>query len=315
MKRTLASLLLILLIQCALVIAVYWPGAQQRESTLEAMAPFDLDRVTELYVGDEFDNETALRKIRERWFLPELEDLPADTVMVDTLLDAIADSAHNWPIADSVAARQRFRVASYHYRRRISLFGGDEELGTLLLGTSPGFGKIYARNQSQVNIFSIRFNAHDAPGVSGAWLDRKLLQTRTPVGITADAYSLRLEGERWLSGIGKQPDERERITATLAAAHRKWAHGVTVIWYPLKDRAAHLRWKDKLRRLGIPKFLTVEHWLYDADQPGIYNGAGLFIVNPPFAFTQALPPLLAALRAALAPDGHRGEITADWLTN
>ena len=112
----------------------------------------------------------------------------------------------------------------------------------------------------------------------------------------------------------EQTDERARITATLAAAHRKWAHGVTVIWYPLKDRAAHLRWKDKLGRLGIPKFLTVEHWLYDADQPGLYNGAGLFIVNPPYAFTQGLPPLLGALRAALAPEGHRGEITADWLS-
>jgi 23S rRNA (adenine2030-N6)-methyltransferase len=111
----------------------------------------------------------------------------------------------------------------------------------------------------------------------------------------------------------EQTDERERITATLAAAHRKWAHGVTVIWYPLKDRATHQRWKNKLRALGIPKFLSVEHWLYDADQPGIYNGAGLFIVNPPYAFTQALPPLLEALRAALAPEGHRGEITADWL--
>ena len=43
------------------------------------------------------------------------------------------------------------------------------------------------------------------------------------------------------------------------------------------------------------------------------NGAGLFIVNPPYAFTQALPPLLEALRAALAPEGHRGEIAADWL--
>ncbi|GAA0746263.1 23S rRNA (adenine(2030)-N(6))-methyltransferase RlmJ [Sphingomonas trueperi] len=113
----------------------------------------------------------------------------------------------------------------------------------------------------------------------------------------------------------EQTDERERITATLAAAHRKWAHGVTVIWYPLKDRATHQRWKTKLRALGIPKFLSVEHWLYDADQPGIYNGAGLFIVNPPYAFTQTLSPLLEALRAALAPDGHRGEITADWLGN
>lgn len=216
MKRALASLLLVLLIQCALIVTVYWSGAQQRESALEAMAPFDLDRVNELYVGDEFDNETALRKVGERWFLPELEGLPADTAMVERLLEAITESAGSWPVADSVAARQRFRVASYHYRRRISLFGGNEELGTFLLGTSPGFGKIYARNESQINIYSIPFNAHDAPGVSGAWLDRKLLQTRTPLGINADAYSLRLEGDRWLSGIGKLPDERE-LQALLGA--------------------------------------------------------------------------------------------------
>jgi len=113
----------------------------------------------------------------------------------------------------------------------------------------------------------------------------------------------------------EQTDERARITATLAAAHRKWAHGVTVIWYPLKDRATHARWKGQLRNLGIPKMLSVEHWLYDRDQPGIYNGAGLFFVNAPYAFTQALPPLLEALRAALAPEGHKGEIMTDWLSD
>lgn len=111
----------------------------------------------------------------------------------------------------------------------------------------------------------------------------------------------------------EQTDERDRITASLAAAHRKWAHGVVAIWYPLKDRATHLRWKEQLRRLGIAKLLTVEHWLYDDDQPGIYNGAGLFIINPPYAFTQTLAPLLEALRAVLAPQGHRGEIEVDWL--
>jgi 23S rRNA (adenine2030-N6)-methyltransferase len=112
----------------------------------------------------------------------------------------------------------------------------------------------------------------------------------------------------------EQTDERARISATLAAAMRKWAHGVTVIWYPLKDRHTHSRWKLQLQELGIPKMLGVEHWLYDRDQPGIYNGAGLFIVNPPYAFTEALPPLLEALRAALAPEGHRGKITAEWLS-
>jgi 23S rRNA (adenine2030-N6)-methyltransferase len=144
----------------------------------------------------------------------------------------------------------------------------------------------------------------------------------TPAAVhERDAYELWLAMLPTRTGRGvvvvdppyEQTDERARITATLAAAHRKWAHGVTVIWYPLKDRTTHQQWKGKLRQLGIPKFLSVEHWLYDADQPGIYNGAGLFIVNPPYAFTQALPPLLEALRAALAPEGHRGEITVDWV--
>jgi 23S rRNA (adenine2030-N6)-methyltransferase len=132
------------------------------------------------------------------------------------------------------------------------------------------------------------------------WL--ALLPPRTPRGVVV------------VDPPYEQTDERERITATLAAAHRKWSHGVTVIWYPLKDRATHSRWKEQLRRLGIPKMLNVEHWLYDSDQPGIYNGAGLFIVNPPYAFTQGLPPLLEALRTALAPDGHKGVLTAGWLT-
>ena len=131
------------------------------------------------------------------------------------------------------------------------------------------------------------------------WL--ALLPTRTPRGLVV------------VDPPFEQTDERARITATLAAATRKWAHGVTVIWYPLKDREIHERWKGQLVRLGIPKMLTIEHWLYDADQPGIYNGAGLFIVNPPYAFTQGLPPLTEALRAALAPEGHRGELRAEWL--
>ncbi len=131
------------------------------------------------------------------------------------------------------------------------------------------------------------------------WL--AMLPTRTPRGLVV------------VDPPYEQTDERARITATLAAAHRKWSHGVTVIWYPLKERPMHAVWKDKLRKLGIPKFLNVEHWLYDADQPGIYNGAGLFIINPPYAFTESLPPLLEAVRAALAPEGHRGAISADWL--
>jgi hypothetical protein len=208
-NRTIASLLFILAVQCGLAVVVLWPEADNDHARAEPIAAFSRERVDAIYVGDEFDNETVLSRVGERWTLPELGNLPADGAMVDKLLEAITNSHGGWPVADSVAARQRFRVASYHYRRRIRLLQGESTLGTFFLGTSPGFRKVYARNEAQNAIYSIPFNAHDAPGNSGAWLDRKLLQTRTALGIAADGYSLRREGEQWLSGIGQAPDERE----------------------------------------------------------------------------------------------------------
>lgn len=209
MKRNLNSLLLILLIQIGLIAAVYWPGNESEYAPPTPMLPFALNRVDTIYVGDEFDNETMLSIVGGRWFLPELENLPADGAMVKKLLDSLATNEGNWPVAHSVAARQRFRVASYHYRRRVSLYEDEDMLGTFFLGSSPGFRKIYARNEDQDGVHSILFSAQDAPGYSGGWLDKKLLQTRAPVRISADAYSLQREGAGWLSGIGQMPNERE----------------------------------------------------------------------------------------------------------
>jgi hypothetical protein len=208
-KHGLTSLMLVLVIQCGLLVAVYWPGNTAEYTTPAPMVPFEPERIDTIYVGDEFDNETVLSKVGERWSLPELQHLPADSDMVNQLLDTITNDNGNWPVAHSVAARQRFRVASYHYRRRISLLENGDLLGTLFLGSAPGFRKIYARNDDQNGIFSILFSAQDAPGYSGGWLDKKLLQTRAPVRISADAYSLQREGTTWRSGIGQVPDERE----------------------------------------------------------------------------------------------------------
>jgi len=210
-NRTIGSLLCILALQCALALAVFWPSPESHRTSREPLAPFPRERVDMIYVGDEFDNETVLSRAGERWILPELEDLPADGAMVDKLLEAIATDHGGWPAATTIAARQRFQVASYHYRRRIRLLEGDGILATIFLGTSPGFRKVYSRNESQAAIYSIPFNAHDAPGDSGAWLDRKLLQTRTPLGIVADGYSLQRNGETWSSGIGRAPDQRELL--------------------------------------------------------------------------------------------------------
>ena len=179
MKPLVLAGLLILAIQCVLVVTVYWPQSADRQAeSMETFAGFDGASIDEIFVGDEYDNETLLKKVGDRWLLPELEDLPADTAMIDKLLDALTGDETQWPVADSIAARQRFQVAPYYYQRRIRLLGDNQLQGTFFLGKSPGFRKVHIRNADQDAIYSISFNAYDAPGHSGAWLDRKLLINR-----------------------------------------------------------------------------------------------------------------------------------------
>lgn len=226
MNRTIGTLLLVLLIQCAMLTAVYWPtGSEAGHVPRVAMLAFGQDAVDEIYIGDEFDNEIVVRKIGGRWVLPELEELPADLARIEQLLAGIASRDTDWPVADSIAARQRFQVASYHYQRRLRLLADNQLLATLYLGTSPGHRKVHARNDSQDAIYSIPLNTFDVPGLSSAWLDRRLLQIRTPVGITADSYSLRREGDSWRSGIGREPDERE-LLALLSALRGLQVSGI-----------------------------------------------------------------------------------------
>ena len=119
MNRWLAAGSLLLAGQCALVIALYWPQVfDPPEVGAPQFSSFTPDAVDEIYVGDEYDNETLLLRAGQRWLLPELENLPADGDMVAKLLQALTRGDTTWPVAESVAARQRFQVANYYYQQK-----------------------------------------------------------------------------------------------------------------------------------------------------------------------------------------------------
>jgi hypothetical protein len=213
------ALLLILLIQCGIAAVVFWPARDEsRESAMPLLASVAREQIDELRIGDEFDNEAVLVRSGERWLLPDLDNLPADTGKVDAVLRSITTQDAGWPIAHSSGARQRFQVADYYYQRRLSLVSGGQALGTLFLGTSPGFRKVHVRSADQDAIYSIELNTFDVPAASDAWLDPKLLQVRSPLRIDADLYNLYLDNGLWRSATGGKPDEKE--VETLVAALR-----------------------------------------------------------------------------------------------
>ncbi len=226
MNRSVVSLLLVLVIQCGIIAAVYWPqhGLIQ-QSVAHGLLTLDPTSIDQIRVGDEYNNETLLVKSGEQWLLPELENLPADPAKVAALLASVTAQNNTWPIAQSSTARQRFQVADYHFQRSVSLGGAGKKLATVYLGTSPGFRKVHARKKGTDAIYSINFNVFDAPGLSGAWVEPRLLQIRAPMQIIADSYSLRREGERWTSGAGGTPDARE-LDALLSALRALQVDGV-----------------------------------------------------------------------------------------
>ena len=110
--------------------------------------------------------------------------------------------------------------------------------------------------------------------------------------------------------------EFARLADALAAAQRKWATGIFLLWYPIKERSGPDRLAAALRRSATAKvaasILRAElEWTQAAS--GRLGGAGLIVVNPPWRLAEELeqrllPTLLSVLgRATIG----RGKM--DWL--
>jgi 23S rRNA (adenine2030-N6)-methyltransferase len=96
-----------------------------------------------------------------------------------------------------------------------------------------------------------------------------------------------------------------RLSAALAAAHRKWPTGIFMLWYPIKTREAPDALARRLQRLAIAKILRCEIMLARPRVDAGLIGSGLIVVNPPFTLETDLRVLLPALGHILAPQGSQ----------
>jgi 23S rRNA (adenine2030-N6)-methyltransferase len=100
----------------------------------------------------------------------------------------------------------------------------------------------------------------------------------------------------------EQPGEFDRLAEGLAGAHRKWATGIYLAWYPIKDRRESDAFVRKLARSRIPNILRAELLIAPDRAATRLAGTGLIVVNPPWTLEGELGLLLPALAAALGRD-------------
>jgi 23S rRNA (adenine2030-N6)-methyltransferase len=94
-------------------------------------------------------------------------------------------------------------------------------------------------------------------------------------------------------------NEFERLVDALATAHRKWATGIFMLWYPVKNRLAVEGFATKLTGLGISDILRAELFVAEPASDAALGGCGLMIVNPPWILHRQLSTLLPYLSETL----------------
>ena len=112
----------------------------------------------------------------------------------------------------------------------------------------------------------------------------------------------------------EQPDEFSKLANGLEAAHRKWATGIYMLWYPIKDTAAVNAFTRRIARANIAKSLRLELLLAPAqDENSGLRGSGLIVVNPPWMLYDEMTIVLPQLAKVLTRN-DKPAITLDWLS-
>ena len=105
----------------------------------------------------------------------------------------------------------------------------------------------------------------------------------------------------------EQPGELIRMTESLGDAIKRFATGIYLLWYPIKDDKPINRFYRGILEVttaaGLPPPLRVELLLRPLRNPLLLNGAGLAIINPPYQLEAELDELLPKLASLLGDDG------------
>ena len=110
----------------------------------------------------------------------------------------------------------------------------------------------------------------------------------------------------------EEPNEFKRLMHGLVEAHRRFATGTVMLWYPAKDVRTVEAFLRDVTALGIPKLLSAELFVDTPHADGGLVGTGLVILNPPFTLEAKLKELLPYL-ATIFARGKGAESRLAWL--
>ena len=147
------------------------------------------------------ESSARLVKVDGVWRLPDLKSLPADSLKVEALLDSLTGLEVGWPTSKDAGSHERYKVGSEDYQTKLTLTNADGAETVYFLGESPGFRKVYYRQQNSDDVYLVQLNALDTVPNSKSWLDRGLWKLEKVDSIKTSTLDLiKSEGQWALAG-------------------------------------------------------------------------------------------------------------------
>jgi 23S rRNA (adenine2030-N6)-methyltransferase len=95
-------------------------------------------------------------------------------------------------------------------------------------------------------------------------------------------------------------DEFEILARSVIAAVRKFATGITLVWYPIKSQPAADAFTSEVLAGGVAKALTIDVKIAAPD--GKLDRASVLVINPPYGLAASLQQVADIIAPRLAAD-------------
>lgn len=111
----------------------------------------------------------------------------------------------------------------------------------------------------------------------------------------------------------EQPRELDRMIEGVREGLKRFATGIYLLWYPIKDPRVIARFAQMSVALA-PKVLRAEVVIREPRQIDVLNGTGLIILNPPWQLDEEIDRILPFLARRLA-QGQGADSALEWLAS
>ena len=200
MTKLPTTLTLVLVVQLGLAAALYWAGTSEVKEEEPLLAA--LERVDKLLISDA-DQKTTLSRSNNEWTIEQLDNLPADAARITEALDRVGDVSLGFPVTTTSSAHERFEVADDDHQRHLEIYADNDTLGSVFLGSSPGFRQLHLRRDGEDEVYAVEMNVYDYPSDPEQWLDKQLLAIDAITQIEGEDYTLQLKDEKWTLSSGE----------------------------------------------------------------------------------------------------------------